>query len=108
MKIETRALNFAITAEQVDYVEQRLGLALGSCSKYLRRVEVWLSDFQLPHGDSDRRCLVEVKLEGQAIVFSEGVDPDFNLAIHHAVDAAVLRLYRGSGSSQSELLLDAA
>lgn len=108
MRIETQALNFAITAEQIDFIEQRLHFALDSCSKHIRRAEIWLSDFQLSDSDGNRRCLVEVKLEGQAILFSEGVDPDFHVAVRRAVDAAVLKLRRSFASPQTEPCLAAA
>lgn len=102
MRIETQALNFAITLEQIDYVEQRLGLALDSCSKHIGRVEVWLSDLQHSDIDGNRRCLVEVKLGGLAIAFSEGGAPDFNAAVNRAVDEAALKLNGWFGSERVE------
>ncbi len=102
MRIETQALNFAITPEQIDYVEQRLVLALDSCSKHIGRVEVWLSDLQLSDIDGNRRCLVEVKLGGLAIAFSEGAAPDFHAAVYRAVDEAALKLNPCFGSTQAE------
>lgn len=102
MKIETQALNFVLTPEQIDYVEQRLGSALESCSKHIGRVEVWLSDMQLSDNDGNKRCLVEVKLGGLAIAFSEGAAPDFHTAVFNAVDEAGLKLKLGFGSGQPE------
>ena len=102
MRIETQALNFIITPEQIDYVEQRLGLALDACSKHIGRVEVWLSDLQISDIDGNRRCLVEVKLGGLAIAFSEGAAPDFHAAVYRAVDEAALKLDRCFGSTQTE------
>ena len=102
MRIETQALNFTITPEQIDYVEQRLGLALDSCSNHIGRVEVWLSDLQHPDIDGNRRCLVEVKLGGLAMAFSEGGAPDFHAAVCRAVDEAALKLNLCFGSGQTE------
>ena len=102
MRIETQALNFAITPEQIDYVDHRLGMALAYCSQYIGRVEVWLSDLQLSDIDGNRRCLVEVKLGGLAIAFGEGDAPDFHAAIYLAVDQAALKLQRGFGSTQAD------
>lgn len=102
MRIETQALNFAITPQQIDYVEQRLGLALGSCSKHIGRVEVWLSDLQPSDVDGNKRCLIEVKLGGLAIAFSEGDAPDFHTAVCRAVDEAALKLNLCFGSEQTE------
>ena len=103
MRIETLALNFTISPEQIDYVEQRLGSALDSCSKHIGCAEGGLSDFQLPDADGNRRCLVEVKLGGLAIVFSEGAAPDFHAAVYRAVDEAALKLNGYFGSAQTEL-----
>ena len=97
MKIEIRALNFSVAPEQISFIERRVTLALRSHSDRISLVEVWLSDIRAADYASGKRCLLQVELEERTIVISESIDPDLNVAIHHAADQASRKVPRCLG-----------
>ena len=87
MEIEIQARNFSLTRALRTHIERRLGFALGTCYRHVRRILVRLSDTNGPRGGSDKRCQLEVMLPGQAVVVVD-TEADLYLAINRAASRA--------------------
>jgi putative sigma-54 modulation protein len=87
MQIEIQARNFSLTRAMRAHIERRLGFALSTCYRHVRRILVRLSDINGPRGGSDKRCHLEVMLPGQAVVVVD-TEADLYLAINRAASRA--------------------
>ena len=87
MQIEIQARNFSTTRAMRSYIERRVGFALGTCYRHVKRILVRLSDVNGPRGGNDKRCHIEVILPGQAVVV-EDTEADLYFAINRAVSRA--------------------
>jgi putative sigma-54 modulation protein len=87
MQIEIQARNFPITHAMRVYIERRLGFALSTCYRHVKRIMVRLSDINGPRGGKDKRCHLEVILPGQAVVV-EDTKADLYVAINRAASRA--------------------
>ena len=87
MQIEIQARNFSLTHAMRVYIERRLGFALSSCYRHVKRILVRLSDINGPRGGSDKRCQLEVMLPGQTVVV-ENTEADLYVAINRATSRA--------------------
>jgi ribosomal subunit interface protein len=88
MQIKIQARNFPTTRAMRSYIERRLGFALGTCYRHVRRVLVRLSDINGPRGGNDKRCHLEVILPGQPAVIVEDTEADLYVAINRATSRA--------------------
>ena len=88
MHIEIQARDFSLTDALVDHVQKRLGFMLARAGTRIRRVGVRLSDLNGPRGGVDKRCLVEVRLDGMPAVVVEDVQADMYTAIDRAAGRA--------------------
>ena len=87
MQIEIQARNFSLTRAMRVHIERRLGFALSTCYRHVRRILVRVSDINGPRGGNDKRCHLEVMLPGQAVVV-EDTEADLYLAINRAASRA--------------------
>lgn len=87
MQIEIKARNFPVTQALRTHIERRLGFALSSGYRHVRRILVRLSDINGPRGGNDKRCHVEVLLPGQPVVITD-TEADMYLAINRAAARA--------------------
>jgi ribosomal subunit interface protein len=87
MQIEIQARNFSLTRAMRAHIERRLGFALSTCYRHVRRILVRLSDINGPRGGRDKRCHLEVMLPGQAVVVVD-TEADLYLAINRAASRA--------------------
>jgi ribosomal subunit interface protein len=87
MQIEIQARNFTLTHAMRMHIERRLGFALGTCYRHVKRILVRLSDINGPRGGNDKRCQLEVILPGQAVVV-EDTEADLYFAINRAASRA--------------------
>ena len=87
MQIEIQARNFSTTRALRAHIERRLGFALSSCYRHIKRILVRLSDVNGPRGGNDKRCQLEVMLPGQAVVV-EDTEADLYVAINRAASRA--------------------
>jgi ribosome hibernation promoting factor len=97
MQIEMQARNFSLTQSMRRYIERRLGFALGTCCRNVRRILVRLSDINGPRGGNDKRCHLEVILPGQAAVVVEDTEADLYVAINRATSRAARTVMRRLG-----------
>ena len=98
MQIEIQARHFPVTQALRRHIERRVGMALGSCCRHVKRILVRLSDINGPRGGNDKRCHLEVILPGQPAVVVEDTEADLYVAINRAAaragHAAVRRIGR--------------
>jgi putative sigma-54 modulation protein len=87
MQIEIQARNFSMTHALRAHVERRLGFALSTCYRHVKRILVRLSDVNGPRGGNDKRCQLEVMLPGKAVVVQD-TEADLYLAINRAASRA--------------------
>ncbi|MCG6864114.1 MAG: HPF/RaiA family ribosome-associated protein [Thiogranum sp.] len=94
MQIAVQARGFSLTRALQEHVHQRLGFTLARGSGRVRRVAVRLSDLNGPRGGIDKRCLVEVRLDGLPAVVVEDVQADMYVAIDRAATRAARTVMR--------------
>jgi putative sigma-54 modulation protein len=94
MQTDIQARSFPLTDALRNHVHNRLGFTFLYASSRVRRVLVRLSDLNGPRGGIDKRCLVEVRLEGLPVVVVEDVQSDMYSAIDRAVGRAARTVKR--------------
>ena len=94
MQIDIHARGFSLTDALETHVHNRLGFTFLHASSRVSRVHIRLSDLNGPRGGVDKRCLVEVRLEGLPVVVVEDVQSDMYSAIDRAVGRAARTVMR--------------
>jgi|SaaInlStandDraft_4_1057021.scaffolds.fasta_scaffold37076_1 putative sigma-54 modulation protein len=94
MKIEIQARHFSLTEALQKYTNKKLHLAIDCCDAYVRRVIVRLSDVNGPKGGVDKRCQIQIILDGLAGVVIEDTKVDLYAAINGASERAGQALLR--------------
>ncbi len=94
MQTDIHARGFSMTDAIENHVHRRLGFNFSYASNRVRRVHVRLSDLNGPRGGVDKRCLVEVRLEGLPVVVVEDIQSDMYTAIDRAVGRAARTVSR--------------
>ena len=88
MQIDIQARNFSLTDTLRSHVERRLRYALICCDNHIQRIVMRLSDINGPRGGEDKRCHLQVVLNGMPDVVIEDIEADLYIAIDRAVDRA--------------------
>ena len=97
MQIKIQARSFSLTSALQSHVHRRLRFALTSGADHIQRVMVRLTDINGPRGGRDKRCHIQVVLEGMPDVVIEDTKSDLYAAISRAtarVSRAVSRSLR--------------
>jgi ribosomal subunit interface protein len=94
MQIIIRAPGFSLTDAIENHVHTRLGFAFSRSSSRVRRIHITLSDLNGPRGGIDKRCLIDVHLDGLAAVVVEDVQSDMYTAIDRAAGRAARTVMR--------------
>lgn len=94
MHIDIHSHGFSTTAGIREYAERRLNLALNWGQAQLRRITVHLSDENGPKGGKDKRCLLQLGVDGGQDVVVRDTEPDLYLAIDRAAERAARTLAR--------------
>ena len=95
MQINIQSLGFTLTHALREYTGRRLRFALVHAGDHVRRVTVRLYDVNGPRGGIDKRCRIQVMLNGLAAVVIEGTEADLYLAIDRAADRIGRTVMRG-------------
>ncbi|NHZ93648.1 HPF/RaiA family ribosome-associated protein [Massilia sp. CCM 8733] len=107
MRVTIQANGFVLTEALRSYTEQRLAMALGWAGQHMRRLAVSLSDINGPRGGIDKRCKIQVQLDGGKEVIIEDTEADLYVAIDRATDradrAVVRQVERKRGFSHTRL-----
>jgi len=90
MKIQITHPNITTTPRLKEYIEQRLGLALGRYADRIGVVQVKFADAKLGPNVDITRCRIDVGLRKTVVV--EAADRDLFAAVDRAVEIAVRRL----------------
>ena len=88
MLIEIHCRDFVLTDALEDHVHKRFGFTLSRASGQIRRVDVTLSDLNGPRGGIDKRCLVQIRLDGLQAVVIQDVQSEMYSAIDRAAGRA--------------------
>ena len=88
MQIKIQARSFSLTNALSSHIQRRLHFALTSSADRIQRVMVRLSDINGPRGGSDKRCHIQIVLEGMPDVVIEDTESDLYAAIGRAAGRA--------------------
>jgi len=94
MQIEIQARNFFLTQAIQNHVERRLDFALSTRHEHIQRILVRLSDINGPRGGVDKRCLIEVRIDGLSSIVIQDVQNDLYIAIDRVAGRAARSVLR--------------
>jgi ribosome-associated translation inhibitor RaiA len=94
MNINIHAQGFPLTEALDSHVHTRLGFTLSRAGNRIRRVIVRLSDLNGPRGGVDKRCQVEIRIDGLPVVIVDDVQSDMYTAIDRASARAARTMMR--------------
>ncbi len=94
MQVDIQARNFSLTDALHRHAERRLRFALTCCDDQIQRVVMRLSNINGPRGGTDKRCHLQVVLDGLPDVLVEDTEADLYIAIDRATDRAGRTLLR--------------
>ncbi len=97
MKIEIQARDFPMTDALRNHAERRLRFALASLDDYIQRIVIRLSDINGPRGGADKRCQLQLVLDGMQNVVIKDTQADMYAAIARSADRARRTLVRRVG-----------
>ena len=103
MQIQIRARDFSLTEALQSHAERRLHFALSSFDEHVQRVVMRLSDINGPRGGADKRCQLQVILNGMPDIIIEDTEADLYVAIRRATDRARRTLARRIDRQQRSL-----
>lgn len=86
MRFDIQARDFTLTAALRAHAERRLRFALARADDQLLGVVMRLSDINGPRGGTDKRCRIQVLLQGLPNVVVEDTQRDLYVAIDRATD----------------------
>jgi ribosome-associated translation inhibitor RaiA len=75
-------------------VQDRLRFAFSRITGRVRRILVTLADINGPRGGIDKRCLIEVRVDGQRSVVIQDIQADLYTAIDRAAGRAARSVMR--------------
>lgn len=84
MQIKIQARSFSLTSAIQNHVQRRLRFALASGTNHIQQVMVRLTDINGPRGGQDKRCHIQVVLDGMPDVVIEDTECDIYAAISRA------------------------
>ena len=106
MQVDIQARNFSLADALHRHAERRLRFALTCCDDQIQRVVMRLSKINRPRGGTDKRCHLQVVLDGLPDVLVEDTEADLYIAIDRATDRAGRTLLRKIDRQQTLLRQD--
>ena len=88
MRIEIHAERFRLNRHLYRYIRRKVLACIGEWENRVRKVMVSLTDVMLGSGGIEKRCLVEMELEGLPGVICQQVDRD----AFRAIDRSTARM----------------
>jgi ribosome-associated translation inhibitor RaiA len=88
MKVDIRAKNIDLSPTLREYIQRRIGFALGARETQIQKIQVMLSDINGPKGGSDKRCRILLRLSGLKDIVIEDVQSELRVAIDRAASRA--------------------
>jgi putative sigma-54 modulation protein len=102
MQIKIQARSFSLTSALQSHVHRRLRFAFAAGADHIQRVKVLLTDINGPRGGKDKRCHIQVVLEGMPDVVIEDTKSDLYTAISQATCRASRAVSRTLRRRQSQ------
>lgn len=90
MILSTKSLGFSLTPGLKEFVETRTRAIVSRHGHKVSRVDVTLLDVNGPKGGKDKRCRIQLKIEGAPAVVIQGTDKD----MYDAIGSCTARLKR--------------
>ncbi len=79
--------NLTLHEEFRDRLKGLLSEELSRFSKDITRLEIHLSDQNgIKHGENDKKCLIEARIEGRQPISVTANEDDYELAVNEAID----------------------
>jgi ribosomal subunit interface protein len=94
MELEIRRQDAHLDEAMRDFVERRIGFALGPFEDKVSRVNVNLDDVNGPRGGIDKECRILVTLYGGITVKVQDMDADMASAVGRAADRVATAVTR--------------
>jgi putative sigma-54 modulation protein len=94
MQVSIQSRSFALTDALRNHVQTRLGFNFSRTSNRVQLIQVRLSDLNGPRGGIDKRCSINVCMEGLPDVVVEDIQADMYHAIDRAADRAARTVMR--------------
>ena len=94
MQTDIQARGFPLTEALENHVRDRISYTLSRAVSRIRRVGITLSDLNGPRGGVDKRCLIQVRIDGLSTVVIEDIQSDMYTAIDRAVGRAARTVMR--------------
>ena len=101
MQINISSRKFTMTDALSAYAKKRLNFALDNKSEHIQKVNMRLSDINGTRGGTDKRCLLQIVLNGMPDIVIEDVQTNIYSAIDFACDRASRTVVRKIGKKQS-------
>jgi ribosomal subunit interface protein len=94
MQISIQSRGFTLTDALNDYVHKRISFTLTRTASRIRRIDVKLSDINGSRGGIDKRCLIEIRLDGRTNVIVQDIQADMYIAIDRAISRSARTVMR--------------
>jgi ribosomal subunit interface protein len=94
MQIVIQAHGMSLTDALEKHVQDRLRFTFSRVAGRVRRVLVTLSDINGPRGGVDKRCLIEVRIDGLSSIVIQDIQTDMYTAIDRAAGRAARSVMR--------------
>jgi ribosomal subunit interface protein len=103
MHIDIQARNFSLTDALRSHAERRLRFTFTCFRQQIQRIVIRLSDINGPRGGRDKRCHLQVVMDGLPSVIVEDTEGDLYVAIDRATERAGRSVVRKIDRQQSLL-----
>ncbi|PCI70928.1 MAG: 30S ribosomal protein S30 [Piscirickettsiaceae bacterium] len=105
MNIKLQARSFSLTSSLENYTKCRLVLALSSFEERFHSITVRLSDINGPRGGKDKRCQLQIVMDGAPNIIAEETQENMYSAISKAIAKATKNVKRQFERRTSRLML---
>ncbi|ORU94675.1 MAG: hypothetical protein A6F70_09640 [Cycloclasticus sp. symbiont of Bathymodiolus heckerae] len=106
MNINVQTKSFRLTKSLKVFTKEKLAGALSSFEDRMHAVTIRLSDVNGPRGGNDKRCHVQMVVEGLPDIIVEGTKSNMYAAINNALDRSVRALKKRLKRQRDRLKLD--
>ncbi|MDQ7948943.1 MAG: HPF/RaiA family ribosome-associated protein [Pedobacter sp.] len=96
--------NLTIHSEYQAQIEEKINTSLQRFAAHISRIEVHLSDENgSRNGQEDKRCLLEVRMDGRSPIAVSNIGQTYDLALNGALNKAVHALDSVVGKLQDRI-----
>lgn len=88
MQINIHTKKFSLTDALKNYAKRRLNFSFSNKNQHIKKIIMRLSDINGPRGGTDKRCHLQVQLNGMPDIVVEDIQMDMYTSIDRACDRA--------------------